>query len=478
MVANQRAATINSQMTDSNVLPSPAHGAQHLAAKRFFAWWRRQLAELAPSAFRSWWQGFDRAVFLSFDGDRPVFQRHEAGKTRRLPIEPNNDPRSGRRSSMTQRLSQEAGSSYRLFLIVPQSQVLRKTVTLPLAVEENLGQTLSFELDRLTPFNSAQAYFTYRILERQPEQQRISVELTATPRSSVDAEVAKAQSMGLSVHGAISGEDSLDDGVYRSFLPTRDNVADLPSRYRWRLLGTALAAFLAIAALVLPVWQKREAVVSLLPAVARAKATAEETSAIRTRLDAMVEQFNLLPKKKWDSYSTVLILEELSKRLPDDTFVVQLDFDGKTIQIQGETGSSATLVEALEASAMFKDVGFKSQLYKIQGTQFDRYHIEAILEAGAIPRPVPPPQDEANALTAAARSAATAPAPQLEGGATVKSPPEPTRETLDTGPVAIPSAAPLTRVRPGTRTTAAPTPSPLPTAPSGATPSSGSGVRP
>jgi hypothetical protein len=39
------------------------------------------------------------------------------------------------------------------------------------------------------------------------------------------------------------------------------------------------------------------------------------------------------------------------------------------------------LIETLEASPIFKDVSFKSQLIKIQGTGTDRFHISASLEA-------------------------------------------------------------------------------------------------
>jgi general secretion pathway protein L len=74
-------------------------------------------------------------------------------------------------------------------------------------------------------------------------------------------------------------------------------------------------------------------------------------------------------------------LDDLTKRLPDDTFVIQFEFDGNTLQVQGESASSAKLIEILEDSPLFKDVGFKSPLVKIQGTANDRFHLAATLEA-------------------------------------------------------------------------------------------------
>jgi hypothetical protein len=83
------------------------------------------------------------------------------------------------------------------------------------------------------------------------------------------------------------------------------------------------------------------------------------------------------------------MIEELTKLLPDDTFVMQFDFDGKTVQIIGETASSTGLVETIERSSLFKDVAFKSPLTKIQGSAFDRFHLGANIEASAPAIPAP-----------------------------------------------------------------------------------------
>jgi len=53
----------------------------------------------------------------------------------------------------------------------------------------------------------------------------------------------------------------------------------------------------------------------------------------------------------------------------------------------GDTASSTSLVETLEASPLFKDVSFKSQLTKIPGTPNDRFHLSATLKAAAKPKP-------------------------------------------------------------------------------------------
>jgi len=173
-----------------------------------------------------------------------------------------------------------------------------------------------------------------------------------------------------------------------------------------------LSAVLLAILLALPPWQKRAAAISLIAPLARAKAEAEETNALRERLGKSVEEHNFLHDKKRGTPSAVLVVEELSKLLPDDTFVMSLIFDGKTVQILGETASSTTLVETLEASPLFKDVSFKAQLTKIPGTPYDRFHLAATLKAAAKPAPpvLAPSATGAAAMPASPANPVTTPA--------------------------------------------------------------------
>ena len=231
-------------------------------------------------------------------------------------------------------------------------------------------------------------YFDFRVSERDAGQKRLSVELAAVPKSVVDQGVARAAALGLAVDGAVLAAELLQyAGDCRNFLPAAATRRK-PSARRWRRAGmAALSGMLLVILLAIPLWQKRAAAISLLDPLAQAKVAAQETDALRDRLRKLVAEHDFLPSKKWQSHSTLQVLEELSKLLPDDTFVMQFDFDGRTVQILGDTGSPTSLLELLEASPLFKDAGFKSQLTKLQGTSYDRFHISATLEEAAKPTP-------------------------------------------------------------------------------------------
>lgn len=359
--------------------------------RSFLAWWGSELASLVPESLRQWWRGSSRLVVLSFDGSQAVFTRirgHQITPVHTV------DLASGDLSLHTgeigRRLLQAIGGKYHLVLSIPADQVLRRTVNLPLAVEENLRQALAFELDRYTPFMPDQVYFDCRIAGRDVARKRLSVELATVPKATVDQGVARALAAGLTVDGAIPANDLLKPaGERHDLLPARKRKAT--GHLWWRTAMVAFSLVLLAMLLAVPIWQKRAAAIALLEPLYKVKAEAEQVDASRDRLKKLTEEHNFLHNRKWESYSTLRVLEELSKLLPDDAFAIQFDFDGASVQIQGETASSVNLLERLESSSMFKDVVFKSQLTKIQGTRLDRFHISATLEPESRLRPPGPP---------------------------------------------------------------------------------------
>jgi hypothetical protein len=53
------------------------------------------------------------------------------------------------------------------------------------------------------------------------------------------------------------------------------------------------------------------------------------------------------------------------------------ELNGTDLQIQGETGSSSKLIEAIENSGLVKGASYKSPLTQIPGTAMERFHLAA-----------------------------------------------------------------------------------------------------
>jgi len=73
-----------------------------------------------------------------------------------------------------------------IFLGIPRDQAVFKYLDLPLAIEENLGNVLHYELDRYTPFATEDVYLDYQIIDRDRERETIKVLLVAVKRALLD----------------------------------------------------------------------------------------------------------------------------------------------------------------------------------------------------------------------------------------------------------------------------------------------------
>src|SRR5262249_24980190 len=89
----------------------------------------------------------------------------------------------------------------RILIVLPGSQVLRKTLTLPAAIEENLVQALAYDLDRHTPFKPEDVYFDAVVAARDPARKEIRVDWAAALKSVVDQARRRAESWGATVVG-------------------------------------------------------------------------------------------------------------------------------------------------------------------------------------------------------------------------------------------------------------------------------------
>lgn len=401
---------------------------QLLATLRtFFAWWGRELASLIPAAWRHWYFGRGHILLAEVRDER--FSIVRPGKNGfELLAEVDLQPLAAdeRKRAAARVLSQASGGkSFLVYLCLPAERALRKTLRLPLAVEENLRQTLAFELDRQTPFKVDQVYFDCILRERRPAEQMLLAELIVLPKEAVDGPLGQAAALGLALNGAVLASDLLALGARcPNFLS-----ATLPSkRFRQRLwINIALlllALLLAAGALALPIWQKRNTAMMLTSLSLTAKEAAMQTQSLRDQMDVLATEYKFPIEQKNALPSTFLLVNQLSKLLPDDTYVSNLEVTGKDVQIQGETGSSSKLIELMEGSGFLTEASHKSLLTQIPGTSVERFHIAAktrpfveqssqkppappVPVSVAVPPPAPAAPAIAPAAVAPARSAIT-----------------------------------------------------------------------
>ena len=354
--------------------------------RAFLNWWGTELGALLPAAWRAGDANVFEACLTSADDGIFSVRRHQSGRWVEVAHKnlEGSDFRAQQQAVSAVLKAAHIRSDQPHLVALPPRQVLRKEVTLPLAAEENLRTVLQYEIDHYTPFRADQVYIDYRLLHRDAALGKLTVLLGVVPRSVVDQAVQQLRQWNLKPIAAVTLDDLSPNTVPLNFLPEslRPKRSLRLSKTNTILLGLVVA--LGVAAILLPVWIKREASIQLIPVVHQADQATQKVEQLRDRVQAEQQVYNLLSEKKRTQPSALLLLDELTRLLPQDTWVQQLNLNGNTLQIQGDTGSASKLIGLIENSRVLSGASFTAPLTKGAGENTEHFQLSAQVETASL----------------------------------------------------------------------------------------------
>lgn len=353
----------------AELVSSPTH-----MVGRFFAWWGEELAALVPAALRGALIRRPQLRVLEFArgeirvSDYRGKQVRELGRISLAELE--SDPAAA--IAQTKRLSRKAA---RTAILLPSEQALYKLLTLPVMPLADLRDALAFQIDRQTPFSPGDVYFDYRIRSRDAEAKRLSIELVVAPRPVVERAVTTARRLGFDPSavgiGGINGADPFELNLLpRSMASRRRNVG-------------AWLAVLVIAALLAGAWTVAQSTLDSKAAVAdalsqRVDLARQRTSkiqAIKDERDALISESQFLGRRKAQAPKPLLFIEELTRALPDHTWLFHLQQDGARLRLSGYTSDASSLIGLIGALPMFTGPKFGSPVTHDPRRDKDRFNI-------------------------------------------------------------------------------------------------------
>lgn len=370
----------------SPVRPVPYLARLAAGWKNFFLWWTAELVTFLPESWRESAQDHTDDLLLAIQGDEISARLFKAGRWIEVARRPLPTVDSPAQSAAIREVITQARQSARqpVSLAIPLRQVVQREVQLPLAAEEALRNVLQFELDRYTPFRADQVYFDARVVNRSVPLGQIGVRMAVAPRALVDAALERLRRAQVAVSAVVVQDDLKSGEPALNLLPPEQRARRGLGLGQLNTVLLFLVVALGLAAIALPIVIKRQASIELIPLVERADRQTAAVERLRDRVQAAQAQYNLLIQKKQRHPSTILLLDELTRLLPDDTWVQQLSLNGTNLQIQGDTGSSSKLIGLIENSHILRGANFLAPLTKGQGTNSEHYQL------GAEVRPMPP----------------------------------------------------------------------------------------
>ncbi|MDR2172727.1 MAG: hypothetical protein LBE32_00715 [Burkholderiales bacterium] len=385
------------------------------AACNFWRWWQNELVQLLPATIRSRLQHRRLLPVVVCSETQwelwtPTLEGGRATRVIQTSLDMTADPEV--------RLFYAREAIARLespvALSLPSSMILRRTLVLPEALEENLKQALAYDLDRHTPFRGDELYFDAQVIGRNTERGEIQVALAAVQRSHADRIMAQLREVGAEIV-ALPADPPENIDSKLNLLPTEDRPS-WQSWQRWAVaVGAVFIALLLIAAIALPVWQKRAHTTDLRKHADAMQVQAAEVTRLHDELDRLVADYDFVPERKEAYPATVHILDEITKLLPDDTWLTQMELKNTVgsketryeVVLRGESAHASRLVTSLEESGLVTQAaprspftairagsGVEGEIFDI-GAQIKRLptpeRVAVVTEKETPPPPAPPP---------------------------------------------------------------------------------------
>lgn len=346
---------------------------------RFFSWWGTQLLACLPEPWRKRLNGSSEALLLEVEEKEILVLRERNASVEeigRIALDLDQDARAAEIRRLQARTE---NPGLRTILCVAESRALMRALTLPAAAEENLKQVLSFEMDRQTPFKTDQVYFDSRLIARDTASRSLRVELVVLPRSLLDAQLA-AVSGGSIEFDAVDVRSAGQGGGTRrgvNLLPLERRARRRDMRLPLNLGLLALAVILLVFNMSRSLDNRAIAVETMRAEVEKAELAARQVLELKKTLEDSVSGANFLAEKKHNGPLVIALLDDLARRLNDDTYLERLSIENNQIQIQGQSKEAASLIGALSDSPFLANPKLEGQIQPDPRTGKDRFTISA-----------------------------------------------------------------------------------------------------
>ena len=262
-------------------------------------------------------------------------------------------------------------------LTLKSARFLFRPLELPQRATEFLGGVVRAQIDRLTPWNAADAAFGFSAPhEAGPD--RIMVTVAATARALVQPIIDALVGAGAeSVAVTTATEGAAPIQVFQHSAHALLDIGRVRQVLVVVLLGSGLIAGATLSAAAVygyTLSSEQETI---------ARRIAERRAALRAGRDGGVQAatpLRALERRKYATPSSVIVLDVLSQILPDHTYVTELRVEGDKVRVIGVTRDAPGLIRLLEQSPHFSHATFFAPTTHAPSDPGERFHIEAQIE--------------------------------------------------------------------------------------------------
>jgi general secretion pathway protein L len=324
--------------------------------EEFLRWWGGELKALVP---RSQGAGRGRAarrLVLSVEGPR---RRLLLEKGAQFELLDEVDDAGGDSLKGVAKIV-KSRSSLPFGLRVPSQDCFSRTVELPAQAEGNFGRILELDMERTTPFRSADVMTAhYAVPGMTAARGKRAVRHLIVKRRTLEPLIADLRALGVEPAFADCWDEERRAGLPADFLASARGEARRGG-LTFAPVMAGLAVLLAVSAVAILIVRHQSALEALQ---ARSEAARVEAAKVRAAVEASQSasaQIAAIDRMLHARLPAAKILEELTLIMPDTAWISDLRIDGDVVEFTAYAKSAAALVPLLAKSPLFTEASLTS----------------------------------------------------------------------------------------------------------------------
>jgi general secretion pathway protein L len=246
--------------------------------------------------------------------------------------------------------------------------LLEREVVLPLAAERDPRQVLHYEMDRLTPFNAEDVYWTWGIERRDRALGRLHLRLSLIPKALLREPIGALARAGIQPSAIEAGRRIALGGP-------------LPRSEKWRRAalkaGAIACVLLGATAAVQPFVRQTLALGRIDARIAELRPRVAQAEALRRRIASAQASDAVLLNERARVGDALQALAVTTDLVPDDTYLTDFTMHERKITISGQSAAPAKLIAALSAGAAIRNPAFAAPVTRLGSGQSELFSIHA-----------------------------------------------------------------------------------------------------
>lgn len=351
--------------------------------KAFFDWWTTELKSWIPENQRKRFFSQAKKIYIVPETDSEqqavLWQQQDSSMTA-LPLD-----ETAQDKAWWHQLNHQVATAEEQCLIsylLPEEQVLIREVAMPRVAADNLSSVLQYELDKYIPFAATDVEFSFRRLPSSEGSEKIPVQLVIIKRDAL--EKIEQELIGKSVPLA-----SIDVNSGTAEQPQALGVNLLSESLRQKKDWSKIKInALLLVAVIFMLWfvmyssleNKKDKITKLEQQSDELRNESRKAKRLEQQLLASISAANFLGDKKQNSPSATQMLDELTSKIPADTYLTRMLLNNERIEFVGQSLNANALVPILNRSTLWFEPSIVGQVVPDARTGKERFTIKSNLK--------------------------------------------------------------------------------------------------